>query len=119
MTVPNTFIFYVSDAPASARFYAELFEMKPSFETPGFIAFDLAGGVQFAVWNREAERAVASRTSELCLALDGGREQIDRLFQEWQGKGVTLVEEPHDEPFGRTFVVADPDGNLIRVAPVD
>ncbi|MET8869907.1 VOC family protein [Nonomuraea sp. NPDC004580] len=119
MALPNTFIFYVSDAPASARFYAELFEMKPSFETPAFIAFDLAGGVQFAVWNRGAERAAASRTSELCLALDGGREQIDRLFQEWQDKGVNVVEEPHDEVFGLTFAVADPDGNLIRVAPVD
>jgi hypothetical protein len=30
-----------------------------------------------------------------------------------------VVEEPHDEVFGRTFVVADPDGNLIRVSPID
>jgi predicted enzyme related to lactoylglutathione lyase len=34
-------------------------------------------------------------------------------------KGVTVVEEPHDEVFGRTFVVTDPDGNLIRVSPID
>ncbi|QYC37843.1 Glyoxalase-like domain protein [Nonomuraea coxensis DSM 45129] len=119
MAVPNMFIFYVSDAPASARFYAELFEMTPSFESPGFISFDLAGGVQFAVWGGGPDRAVPSRTSELCLALDGGREQIDRQFKEWAHKDVTIVEEPHDEIFGRTFVVADPDGNLIRVAPVD
>ena len=29
------------------------------------------------------------------------------------------MEEPHDDVFGRTFVVTDPDGNLIRVSPVD
>jgi hypothetical protein len=30
-----------------------------------------------------------------------------------------MVEEPHHDMFGRTFVVADPDGNLLRGAPVD
>jgi predicted enzyme related to lactoylglutathione lyase len=34
-------------------------------------------------------------------------------------KGVTVVEEPHDDVFGRTFVITDPDGNLIRVSPID
>jgi predicted enzyme related to lactoylglutathione lyase len=29
------------------------------------------------------------------------------------------VEAPHDAVFGRTFVATDPDGNLIRVSPVD
>lgn len=51
MAVPNMFILYVSDAPASARFYSGLFGMKPVFETSAFIAFDLArnpaGTVEF------------------------------------------------------------------------
>lgn len=117
MAVPNMFIVYVSDAPSSASFYTELFGMKPSFETPGFIAFDLAGGVQLALWNK-GDRT-PSRTNELCLALDGGPDEIERQYRAWADKGVEVVEEPHDEMFGRTFVVADPDGNLIRVAPVD
>ncbi|WP_413463163.1 VOC family protein [Brevibacterium sp. FME37] len=44
---------------------------------------------------------------------------MDSLFEKWMGKGVTVINEPYDEVFGRTFVVADPDGNLIRVSPVD
>ena len=44
---------------------------------------------------------------------------IDALYAEWSAKGVSVVEEPHDDPFGRTFVITDPDGNLIRVALVD
>jgi len=119
MALPNMFILYVSDAPASARFYSDLFDTKPSFETPAFIAFDLAGGVQLALWSRASDYVTSSRTGELCLTLDGGPEQIDRQFRDWRGKGLTIVEEPHDEVFGRTFLVADPDGNLIRVAPVD
>ncbi len=44
---------------------------------------------------------------------------VDELFDAWTAKGVTVVEPPHDEVFGRTFVVSDPDGNLIRVSPFD
>ncbi|MHA6805323.1 VOC family protein [Salinifilum ghardaiensis] len=121
MTRPNMFIVHVTDAPASARFYADLFEMAPSFETPRFIAFDLDGGVQLALWSGDPERAARTltRTGELCVALPGGPEAIDRQFRAWSEKGVDVVAEPRDEVFGRTFVVADPDGNLIRVAPVD
>lgn len=32
---------------------------------------------------------------------------------------MAVVDEPYDAVFGRTFVIADPDGNLIRVSPVD
>ncbi|ERS63191.1 hypothetical protein HMPREF1257_01385 [Corynebacterium sp. KPL1814] len=28
------------------------------------------------------------------------------------------MQPPYDDVFGRTFVVADPDGNLFRVSPV-
>lgn len=121
MTAPNMFIVYVNDAPAAARFYGDLFEMKPTFESPFFIAFDLGGGVQLAVWKLdegEVDRATP-RTSEVCLCLPEGPEQIDAQFQAWKEKGVEVVREPHDAVFGRTFVIADPDGNLIRVAPVD
>jgi catechol 2,3-dioxygenase-like lactoylglutathione lyase family enzyme len=121
MPAPNQFIVYVSDAPAAARFYGDLFDMKPVFETPGFIAFDLASGVQLALWSRAAVDLTATtiRTSELCLAVDGAPASVDALYESWKAKDVRVVAEPTDDGFGRTFVVADPDGNLIRVAPVD
>lgn len=121
MPAPNQFIVYVADAPSAARIYGDLFDMKPSFETPGFVAFDLGGGVQLALWSRAKVDLGAAevRTSEVCLALGGAPESVDALFASWQEKGVQVVSPPQDEGFGRTFVVADPDGNLIRVAPVD
>jgi predicted enzyme related to lactoylglutathione lyase len=121
MTAPNMFIVYVSDAPASARFYGDLFEMSPSFESPGFIAFHLDSGVQLALWSRaEVDLAETSvRTSEVCLTVADAPASVDALFASWKAKGVQVVSEPRDEVFGRTFVVADPDDNLIRVAPVD
>lgn len=49
----------------------------------------------------------------------GPPEAIDEIFTSWVSKGVHVVNEPHDAVFGRTFVITDPDGNLIRVSPVD
>jgi hypothetical protein len=95
--------------------------MKPVFETPGFIAFDLASGVQLALWSRaEADLAATTiRTSELCLAVEGAPASVDALYESWKAKDIRVVAEPADEGFGRTFVIADSDSNLIRVAPVD
>lgn len=123
MPAPNIFIVYVADAPAAARFYGDLFGIEPVFETPGYISFDLGGGVSLSLWSRSTVDFTREhvRTSELCLAVDrnSAPASVDALYAEWKGKGVRIVDEPRDEVFGRTFVAADPDGNLIRVAPFD
>lgn len=119
MPVPKMFIVHVADAAASARFYSDLFDMSPSFESPRFVTFGLGGGVELALWSGASQELVPPRTGEVCLTLPDGADRIDRCHREWTRKGVETVRAPHDEVFGRTFVVADPDGNLIRVAPVD
>ncbi|MFE7278544.1 VOC family protein, partial [Streptomyces sp. NPDC057623] len=45
-------IIYVNDAPAAARFYGDLLGMSPSFETPGYITFDLGPGADFGLCQR-------------------------------------------------------------------
>ncbi|MFJ3160273.1 VOC family protein [Streptomyces kanasensis] len=121
MSPSIVFIVYVNDAPAAADFYADLLEIKPTFQHPAYIAFSLGEGAELALWSGRIDDLTPSvrRTSEVCLTLPGGPEAIDRRFEQWEAKGVRVVSRPSDEVFGRTFVVADPDGNLIRVAPVD
>ena len=51
--------------------------------------------------------------------IPASKESVDAVYKEWVAKGVTVVEEPHNDVFGRTFMISDPDGNLIRVSPVD
>lgn len=121
MPTPNIFIVYVADASEAARFYGDLFDMKPVLKTPGYISFDLGGGVSLSLWRRLGVDLAADRvrTSEVCLGVEGTPALVDALYEEWRDKGVQIVDEPRDEGFGRTFVAADPDGNLIRVAPVD
>ncbi|GGA70340.1 drug:proton antiporter [Pseudoclavibacter endophyticus] len=121
MTPPNLFLVYVTDVDRSTRFYADLFDMDPAMVTPRYVSFEVARGVLFALWSGRPEAAVPStpRTSEVGLMVPGAAEAVDARFDAWRAKGVTVVQEPVDEVFGRTFVVADPDGNLIRVSPVD
>jgi predicted enzyme related to lactoylglutathione lyase len=121
MTASVVTIVYVNDAPAAARFYGDLLGMSPSFETPGYITFDLGPGADLALWSGQFENLSpdVSRTSEVCLAIDGGSDQLDAIYRQWQSKGITILKEPHDAGFGRTFLAADSDGNRIRVAPQD
>jgi uncharacterized glyoxalase superfamily protein PhnB len=42
--------------------------------------------------------------------------EVDETFAQWKAAGASVVSEPEDKPWKlREFIVADPDGNLIRV----
>lgn len=121
MSTPNLFLIYVTDVERATAFYSDLFGMEPVMLTPRYVPFEVAPGVLFALWSGRGENAVPStpRTSEVGLMVPGSSAAVDEVYTGWIAKGVTVVEEPHDDVFGRTFVVTDPDGNLIRVSPVD
>lgn len=118
---PNLFLTYVTDAQASADFYRDLFGIEPNFTSPRYVSFEIAPRVLFAVWSghNESTLQTATHTAEVGLMVPGTAETVDTIYAEWAAKGVTVLAEPHDAVFGRTFVVTDPDGNLIRVSPVD
>jgi predicted enzyme related to lactoylglutathione lyase len=121
MPAPNLFLIYVRDAGAATDFYSDLFEIEPTFTSPHYVAFEVAPGVLFAVWTGGSEHAVPTtpRTSEVGLMVPGAASAVDEIFAKWVAKGVHVAKEPHDAVFVRTFVVTDPDGNLIRVSPID
>lgn len=121
MPAPNLFLIYVRDTVNATAFYSRLFEIEPTFTSPRYVAFEVAPGVLFALWSGRSELANPStpRTSEVGLMVPGTPAAIDEMFMNWVAKGAQVVEEPYDDVFGRTFVVADPDGTLIRVSPVD
>ncbi|MFE7603650.1 VOC family protein [Brachybacterium paraconglomeratum] len=121
MPAPNLFLIGVRDAEAATDFYSDLLEIAPSFVSPRYVAFAVAPGVLFALWTGYGDRVDPDvpRTSEVGLMVPGPAETIDELYTTWAAKGARVIEEPHDAIFGRTFVIADPDGNYLRVSPVD
>lgn len=120
MPAPNLFLVYVSDVERASAFYSDLFEIEPTMTTPRYVPFEVAPGVFFALWSGGGDVDVdAPRSFEVGLMVPRREGSVDEVYERWSAKGVRVVREPYDDVFGRTFVVADPDGNLIRVSPTD
>ncbi len=119
---PNLQLVYVSDIERSTAFYEMLFNAKPVFSSPRYVAFsaDESGKALFAIWaGGTTPDAETPRFSEVGIMLSSN-EEVDRLFEEWKkNPGMNIVQEPATEVFGRTFLVKDPDGHIIRVCPLD
>ncbi len=42
-------------------------------------------------------------------------DDVDRVWRDWKAKGVNLLTEPQDLPFGRNFDARDPEGHYLSV----
>lgn len=117
---PNLQLIYVSDIERSTAFYKTLFNSEPVFSSPRYVAFAAGSEALFAIWTGGTTPDVAApRFSEIGIMLPTS-EDVDRLFEEWQhNHDIKIVQKPQTEIFGRTFLVADPDGHIIRVCPLD
>ena len=58
----------------------------------------------------QAPEHAAANGVELYLLVD----DVDAAYQTWRARGVEMVTEPHDEPFGRTFAFRDADGRVLH-----
>ena len=121
MSAPNLFLIYVTDVDRATNFYRDLFEIEPMMTTPRYVPFEVAPGVLFALWSGRGGNVTPDtpRSFEIGLMVPLSKGSVDDTYERWVTKGVTVIEEPYDDVFGRTFVIADPDGNYIRVSPAD
>lgn len=117
---PNLQLVYVSDIKRSTDFYEIIFKAEPVFTSPRYVAFSAGEGSLFAIWTGGATPDVsAPRYSEVGIMLSSN-EAVDQLYEEWrQNSSINVIQKPQSEVFGRTFLVKDPDGHIIRVCPLD
>ncbi|AWK15075.1 VOC family protein [Candidatus Fukatsuia symbiotica] len=119
---PNLQLVYVSDIERSTVFYKTIFNSEPVFSSPRYVAFAAvdSGKALFAIWTGgTTPDAAIPRFSEIGIMLPSN-EEVDHLFEEWQkNPHIKIVKKPYIEVFGRTFLVEDPDGHIIRVSPLD
>lgn len=117
---PNLQLVYVSNIERSTAFYQRLFNAQPVFSSPRYVAFAASGEALFAIWTGgTTPDPTVVRFSEIGIMLPTNGD-VDGLFEKWQkDPEIKIAQEPRTEVFGRTFLVEDPDGHIIRVCPLD
>ena len=110
-------ILYVENPKASEAFYADLLGRQAVDASPNFVMFAMASGLMLGLWKRtEVEPAVSAAAggSEIAFA-EENKAAVDARCADWRKRGLTIVQQPTDMDFGRTFVALDPDGHRLRV----
>ncbi len=104
----------VADLDRSLTFYCETlgfvtrWRHQPEDGVPRVAAIGRGGAMLYLT-----EQSGAAFGSHVCL----GTTEIDTLFHEWGGRGVTIDLAPTDMPWGLCEMhLRDPDGNTLRVA---
>jgi catechol 2,3-dioxygenase-like lactoylglutathione lyase family enzyme len=111
---------YVRDIVASAEFYSKLlgFTVVFMYGEPPFYGQVLRDGVRLSL--RQTDDPVfdpVRRDAEQLLAASITLDDARPLFLEFQKAGVNFARALRTEPWGaRTFIVRDPDGNLLLFA---
>lgn len=101
----------VKDVAAATAFYRDTLGIpvdEPE-STPGyFTQFKLHGGATLAL--QPNVETPDDQAFQPALLVD----DVDATYAAWQAKGVQMVDEPNDKPFGRTFLFRTPEGHVLR-----
>lgn len=104
-----------TDLGRAIRFYTEQVGFALEFRYQDFYAGIRAGGDLFhlkLVDGADPSIALVREGDHLHLYFDTG--DVDGAAGELKGRGVGLLKEPHDTPWGtRELVIRDPDGHTL------
>jgi lactoylglutathione lyase len=110
-------IITTADLGAALRFYRDLLGATVDYEfpgpdgEPGYVGLEL-GSAHLGIGRDPSMTAPASPRFQLWVYADDCDAAVERL----RAGGVTIVEEPADQPWGeRVAHVLDPDGNLVLI----
>jgi catechol 2,3-dioxygenase-like lactoylglutathione lyase family enzyme len=110
----------VSDIAASCEFYTKKlgFTVAFSYGDPAFYAQVFRDGARLNLRHLDTPDVdPARRDREQLLSASITLDDAKPLFLEYQAAGVAFAQPLRSEPWGaRTFIVRDPDGNLILFA---
>jgi catechol 2,3-dioxygenase-like lactoylglutathione lyase family enzyme len=111
---------YVCDIAAALHFYQRTlgFSVAFSYGDPPFYAQVFRGGARLNLRHVDAPPIdPALREHDQLLAATITLDDANPLFAEYQAAGVDFAQTLRAEPWGaHTFIVRDPDGNLLLFA---
>lgn len=110
-------LLHVADPAASANFYSGLLGKPVVESSPGFAMLPLNDTVMLGLWLAgEAAPGGTGKPGASEVSFDvNDKASLDGLHSDWRAKGIPVLVEPMELPFGHTFVAADPDGHRIRI----
>jgi predicted enzyme related to lactoylglutathione lyase len=111
---PSFVALQVHDMAASAQFYEEALGLvRAAASPPGAVVFDTQP-VQFAVREPLVDLDAVDKLG-WGVALWLKADDVEKIHAGLVERGVRIVTEPFDGPFGRTFAFADPDGYVVTL----
>ena len=108
--------FYVSDLKRAAKFYEKTLGLEKKYEYSSYVGFE-CGGVEIGLIPKPKEE---QKSDSLSPSVELLVDDVDNVYEKFKGKGVKVIKELHDEPWGgREATLADPDGNIIEIVQID
>jgi predicted enzyme related to lactoylglutathione lyase len=117
----NSLQVWAADLAAAARFYGQFIGLALDDEPHQHdgndaVHYDLAwgdftSGDYVMLHLAQAKPGQHTTGAEIGITV----EDVDAVHQKASGFGVTVLEPPHDGPWGRNSVYEDPDGNIVSV----
>lgn len=112
-------VIFCRDLPAMVAFYRDILECELD-RALSDSWFEFRIGQTVLALSRPGGRfpapAVDEGTPALQLAFRVPPPMVDACAEALRAKGVSLLDEPADQPFGhRTLFFRDPDGNLLEI----
>ncbi|MBD5653574.1 MAG: VOC family protein [Candidatus Eremiobacteraeota bacterium] len=106
-----------ADVDKAAAYYVDRLGFTVDWgDDRGGIAGISKGNCRLFITNRTFRESYGTRGPGLFWLNLESKTEVDELFAAWKAAKATIVSEPEDKSWKlREFVVADLDGNLIRV----
>ena len=102
-----------ADVERSKHFYRNILELKIGTDAaPHWADFELGNGGRLGLHPTTESLSVKPGSLQLGFYVD----DVDRFITDARTAGVRILQDPHDETFGRLAVIADPDGYPIQIA---
>lgn len=106
-------ILYCKKWHETVTFYKECFDLKPAFSNDWFIEFELSENSYLSV--ADDKKANIKSGSGVGITISFEVDNIDEIWQAFNGKGLT-VEKVKNHPWGgRAFFIYDPEGTRLEI----
>ncbi|MHB1865278.1 MAG: VOC family protein [Candidatus Saccharimonadales bacterium] len=112
---PDFLAIQVRDLEKSSSFYEKQLGLKRREDSPpGVIAYDTTP-IPFAIREPQPGTDLEAGPVGLGVSLSLKADNAIDLCKNLRENGITILVQPFDTPFGKTFVFSDPDGYAIAI----